>query len=1200
MNRAGLRSGRWGLPLASLVSLLALAQCVFDPSLADQGADPQAGRSEAVSAQDEGSPAPSTGVSVPARLRTCEGSAQSMRRGLGTLTARAPGTESVVGGVRLVSHEVNVVVRDGYARTEITEEFRNDTDRVLEGRYVFPVPPQASISRLALWVGARLVEGEIVERESAASIFRGIVEDTVRPRDPALLEWVRGGEFSLKIFPLPAHGNRKVVLAYDQTLPANDGRISYVYPLSLGSDRSTAVDAFSLHLIASDSIAEVTDPEVLGYPASIHADGKKLEVMFSSRGFTADSDFAVSYRRPRESEALVSSYRSAKGEFGNDAANRTREEFISVRLTTDPGSDRTQALSRARDRIVVLDASFSQSSDTFSAERKLAEQLVDELAPGERFALLACDSACSAYPRDGMTDASQQAVQGAGEWLAGAGPQGSSDLAGAMVEALSRLDPLRPAQVVYIGDGQATSGELSASAIARRVTPALRAASAELRLVGAGRTVDDIMLSGLAREWGATYDRLTTGESLEQRVDRIARKLMSPVIVGPTIELPAGVTEVQPSELPNLAVGDELTLVGKLAPTFEGGIARLRGSVNGEPIELAKSVDAPKTDAENNPIVPRMWAEGRISRLQGDDSNASKTETLELSRKYHVLCRATSLLVLENDRMFAEFGIARTTRSASEQSDHLFGRLAQDGLEADGRANGLEGSMSSAMPLRSTGFGENGSSRTSSTAAISPSFEQPVSLGANAARGAQGVGGVSSAAGGGATSSLSAATHVPRAPAIRMGSTVVSGRIPPEVIQRAVRQNFGRFRVCYERGLMRNPELKGRVTVRFVIDSAGNVVDTGNAGSDLPDAEVITCVVSSFRAVHFPAPDFGFISVVYPILFTSDGTRPQRPPSPWPDPPPLPPALAPAARGPIADPSSWGPTLTATHRAVDDSWMGQGEATLARLRSGLDANANSRSAHSALVRGLLTHGRFAEALFAAKRFAGLDPDLPAARELLAYALVVNADSEGAARTIDSLAETTPHDSAVHVRAAKAFQALGDEVRACAHWRSLADLRKGDDAAAYEALRCRAQLHKERELVLEELRARASTDSRLAKLAQGAESGQLPTYDGSHDKPGLLQVEVCCSKDTAKCPVPAVITPEGKVVSPWTPAFSRSGSRSVSLPALLDGTYRTVVVGADAPEGAELWLRTLGASKKLPLAGGVGVRSAAATTVKWTW
>ena len=105
-------------------------------------------------------------------------------RGLGRMTARVPGRTEVVSGVSLMSHNVDVVVRDGIARTEVEEVFQNDTAQVLEGRYVFPLPTDASISQLALWVNDKPVQGEIVEKKRAAAIFKGIVEDTVRPRDP--------------------------------------------------------------------------------------------------------------------------------------------------------------------------------------------------------------------------------------------------------------------------------------------------------------------------------------------------------------------------------------------------------------------------------------------------------------------------------------------------------------------------------------------------------------------------------------------------------------------------------------------------------------------------------------------------------------------------------------------------------------------------------------------------------------------------------------------------------------------------------------------------------------------------------------------------------------------------------------------------------------------------------------------------------
>lgn len=109
-------------------------------------------------------------------------------------------------------------------------------------------------------------------------------------------------------------------------------------------------------------------------------------------------------------------------------------------------------------------------------------------------------------------------------------------------------------------------------------------------------------------------------------------------------------------------------------------------------------------------------------------------------------------------------------------------------------------------------------------------------------------------------------SHQTRAPKVRMGATTVSGRLPPEVIQRIVRQNFGRFRMCYEQGLGRNPNLEGRVSARFVIGRDGAVSNVSNGGSDLPDSGVVSCVLSAFYGLSFPQPEGGIVTVVYPIM----------------------------------------------------------------------------------------------------------------------------------------------------------------------------------------------------------------------------------------------------------------------------------------------------------------------------------------------
>lgn len=107
-----------------------------------------------------------------------------------------------------------------------------------------------------------------------------------------------------------------------------------------------------------------------------------------------------------------------------------------------------------------------------------------------------------------------------------------------------------------------------------------------------------------------------------------------------------------------------------------------------------------------------------------------------------------------------------------------------------------------------------------------------------------------------------------RPPTIRAEDGGVGvARIPPAEIQRVVRAHFDSFRKCYEDGLRVNPNLEGKVSVRFVIDREGYVASAIDGGSTMPDPKVVDCVVRGYTSLVFPKPDGGIVTVVYPIIF---------------------------------------------------------------------------------------------------------------------------------------------------------------------------------------------------------------------------------------------------------------------------------------------------------------------------------------------
>jgi len=81
-----------------------------------------------------------------------------------------------------------------------------------------------------------------------------------------------------------------------------------------------------------------------------------------------------------------------------------------------------------------------------------------------------------------------------------------------------------------------------------------------------------------------------------------------------------------------------------------------------------------------------------------------------------------------------------------------------------------------------------------------------------------------------------------------------SGRDRDQIME-IVNAHNSAIQACYQRALKRNPELKGKIVVRFTISPAGKVIDVTVVSSTLNEASVESCIVSRIR--HWD--DFGAI-----------------------------------------------------------------------------------------------------------------------------------------------------------------------------------------------------------------------------------------------------------------------------------------------------------------------------------------------------
>jgi hypothetical protein len=108
---------------------------------------------------------------------------------------------------------------------------------------------------------------------------------------------------------------------------------------------------------------------------------------------------------------------------------------------------------------------------------------------------------------------------------------------------------------------------------------------------------------------------------------------------------------------------------------------------------------------------------------------------------------------------------------------------------------------------------------------------------------------------------------------LQLGEATSFGDLPKEVIRRIVQQHRGRIRHCYEAALRTQPELAGRVTVKFTISAAGAVDSAEAQANTTGDESLGACIVAVVRRMSFPQAD-GVTAVTYPFALQVIGPQP--------------------------------------------------------------------------------------------------------------------------------------------------------------------------------------------------------------------------------------------------------------------------------------------------------------------------------------
>ena len=509
--------------------------------------------------------------------------------------------------IELQSLDMRAEIIGGMARTRVEMVFFNPNSRVLEGELQFPLLAGQEIDGFALDINGELRNAVPIEKAKGKEVFEEVIRRRV---DPALLETTGGENFRLRVYPLPAHGTRRVVLHYSERLDTSNGL--YRYRMALANAQT--LPKFSLDVLVSspsgmptaalpDDIALTLAPIGTWYRGEIH------RADFKARGWVeiAIPDGSTS------SAAIVPSVQSWQGEsyVQIDAPITVRRSMR--RIPAHVGIVWDSSMSgRLRDRA----AEFALLDAYFHAMGKGKVSLIrvrDIAEPAQSFAIA-----------DGGWSALKRALQETRY-------DGATDL------AAWKIDP-GIEEVLLFSDGLTNYGDSLGTAsgprLGLRIFPVVAAASAN---------------RGLLRQFARDGDGLGSGALIDLSGDRTQA-------IDALLQAGTTVSSMNAAGDGDLIVDEQALAKGRLriAGKFRGELpakidVRLLepdGSKHILSVPVGKATDV-AVGSEEIPLVARQWARMKIDRLAGDRAR-NRTEIRRLGLTFNLLSAETSLIVLDD------------------------------------------------------------------------------------------------------------------------------------------------------------------------------------------------------------------------------------------------------------------------------------------------------------------------------------------------------------------------------------------------------------------------------------------------------------------------------------------------------------------------------------------------------------------------
>lgn len=603
-------------------------------------------------------------------------SAAEQPQGLGQLLIRDAQSDSPV-RLNVARYHVHVVLQPPVALVQVDQSFYNPFPRQQEGTFVFNLPLGASVSRFAMYVTpSELIEGELIERQRAARIYQSIVD---RQRDPAILEQIGDNLFKVRVFPIFAKDEKRILLDFTLPLESFDNLVDFRLPLL--SDLAPIWD------FRITGTVHGTGVRCLSHPAmhiDARDDGTKT-LDFGQQNYRPETDLVLSFKASLPATTVVED--SGTSDLGNPAMQQPSTE-----LTPSLRSYRTQARRLPGRRggaqlfdpaatyflvqippptatpdpppvDVLLLADTSSGIGNLERVRDEIRRILEHLRPDDRFRLFGADVSLRPM-HDQWRSPDDEQIASALERFEQEFCLGGTDMQACLHEAVEAFDQTgeKRQMVIYVGDGaDPLFASSSVGAAGQHFWQRWhRQTGADFAGILVQHPPDGaVPVSASAGTHGLWFDLAGDITAQRQRLHWLQGGLPSPQ--------PVQQVEVVGADSDELfwpgawAPGRTLTIYGR---TLQPGPIELSMTLGGGEQTATHTWTLSADDDADDVFVGRLWAQRRLDRLRqmGTEDEQQRAEIIALSQEWSLLSPLTAFLVLETEADYKRWQIDRQIR----------------------------------------------------------------------------------------------------------------------------------------------------------------------------------------------------------------------------------------------------------------------------------------------------------------------------------------------------------------------------------------------------------------------------------------------------------------------------------------------------------------------------------------------------------